>query len=368
MFAVIILLYVLYLASFFYLAKRFIFVFKIASPLCPYIYAMCAVLSIFSVISFIGRRAEHSLVSYIAPLSFIVMGVWAITISFSIINEILNTLNIFVKIKNFRYYSTLITMCVSIAASFWALANSAFILNIRPVSINTPDLPVETLKIVQLSDIHINGNTNPESIRALFKSASAQNADIIVLTGDIIDVDILADGRFSRYGFDELTAKYGVFAVTGNHDHYTGKEIFYGLCEKLNIHTLKNSAYLIGGVINIAGIEDTAHNNPALISGAFAAADSRYPVLFLSHRPEPFNTAAESGGAPSSGVIQLSGHTHAGQIPPVEIARRFFMKYNYGLYRQNGAVMYVSSGARYWGPPMRLGNTAEIAVITLSRR
>jgi predicted MPP superfamily phosphohydrolase len=97
-----------------------------------------------------------------------------------------------------------------------------------------------------------------------------------------------------------------------------------------------------------------------VIRGAICASDKNYPVLFISHRPESFRVAKETG----YNVIQLSGHTHGGQIPPIEIARSF-MKYNYGLYRENGSTMYVSSGARFWGPPGRFASIAEIALITL---
>ena len=363
MFAIVILFYLLYLASFLYIANRFVFVFKIDLLAAGFIYSLCISLSIFSLIAFVGRRHEHDLFSLIAPLSFIVMGVWAITISFSVINEALNLVNVLVfKIKVFRYYSTLITMCVCIAVSLWSLLNAALILNVKEITIPVPGLTVSSLKIVQLSDIHINANTRPEVISGIFEKAAALDADIIVLTGDIIDTDIVQDGSYTRFGFEKLQAKYGVYAITGNHDHYTGVQIFYTLFERLGIKVLQDENIQIDGIINIAGINDISFRSEDMITIALSGSDTSLPVLFLSHRPESFDYAST---LEPYRIIQLSGHTHAGQIPPVEIVRRFFMKYNLGLYRKQNAVMYVSSGTRWWGPPMRFGNTSEIAVITL---
>ncbi|MDR0311190.1 MAG: metallophosphoesterase, partial [Acidobacteriota bacterium] len=108
--------------------------------------------------------------------------------------------------------------------------------------------------------------------------------------------------------------------------------------------------------INDADWQD-AENIKSVLSGSPYGC----PVIFLSHRPETFDIAANH----DFNVIQLSGHTHSGQIPPVEIVTRFFMRYNYGLYKKNGSTMYVTSGAGVWGPPMRLFNIAEVAVIKL---
>ncbi|MDR0526934.1 MAG: metallophosphoesterase [Spirochaetaceae bacterium] len=361
MFVVVVLLYILYLISFIFIANRFIYALKLSSPAKYFCYVTSVVLSVVSILAFIGRRNDHDFFTFISPLSFVLMGAWAITISFAVLNEVINLAVIPFKIKNFRYYSTLITACVCAAASLWSIINCAFIQRIKEVSISVPSLSVPEFKIVQLSDIHIGAGTNIASIKKTFETASAQNPDIIVFTGDIIDTDILKNDAYLNYGFNSLKARYGIFAVTGNHDHYTGVEIFYELMRRCGITVLRDDSIVLENIINISGINDVSFRSEEMITIALSDIDKNYPVLFLSHRPEAFDFAAKT----AANLVQLSGHTHGGQIPPIEIARRFFMKYNLGVYQSNDSVMFVSSGVRWWGPPMRFGNFCEISVINL---
>jgi predicted MPP superfamily phosphohydrolase len=327
------------------------------------LYALFGVLALTSILSFVLRRSDGAFARFIMPVSYVIMGCVAIVFSFCVVNEILNLLNLIVRIKKFRYYSTLVTLIISALSCVWSLCNTRFILNIKEVTITVPELKLDSLRIVQLSDIHINQSTNPKVINEIFDKTMALDPDIIVITGDVIDTDINKDDRYKAYGFEKLKAKYGVYAITGNHEYYTGVEIYNELCRKLHFTVLNDENILIPGVINIAGINDRNHDNAAIIEGAISGADKEYPVLFLSHQPGAFNHAAKLSG--DYRIIQLSGHTHAGQIPPVEIALRFFMDYCWGLYYRENAVLYVTSGTRWWGPPMRFGNVSEIVEITL---
>jgi predicted MPP superfamily phosphohydrolase len=340
------------------------YVFNVSKPLNYYGYALTVILGFLSIVTFAGRRYDRDIFTLIAPCSFIIMGIWSITISLFILNELINALNLIFKIKSFRYYSTLIVVIVSIIASIWSLINAMCLLRINEVVIKVPELKIPSLSIVQLSDIHINAYTKYADINRIFEKAASFNPDIIVLTGDIIDTDILKNDKYKEFGFEKLKAKYGVFSVTGNHDHYTGVKIFYELFKRLNIKVLDDETVLIDNIINVAGINDVSYRSDDMIFITLSDADKNYPVLFLSHRPEPFNYISEIEGYK---IIQVSGHTHGGQIPPIEIVRRFFMKYNLGLYYSGNAVMFVSSGTRWWGPPMRFGNTSEISVIKLER-
>ena len=322
-------------------------------------------LAVLGVAGMIFSRVSVPAVSQIlGPLGFISTGIWGIFITVFILNDLVNISNLIFKLQNFRYWSTVIALSISVIACIWALLNAALILKVKEVTITVPDLPAPSVKIALISDLHITSFTSPQSVKGIFEKTAGLNPDIIVIAGDVSDTKLYANGRYKDFGFDILKAPYGVYAVTGNHEYYGDLDDFLALFKNAGIPVLQDESVRIDNVITVAGINDIYWNKAGKIKSVLAKTPSDYPVLFLSHRPEAFDAAADSGRT----VIQLSGHTHAGQIPPIEIARRYFMKYNYGLYKSGSSTMYVTSGARWWGPPMRFGNFGEIAVITLKKQ
>lgn len=352
----------IYFGGYVYMAWRINAGFHIQSPYKLYVLAGLLTMGLLSIIAFIGSRKAFPGVSVLGPLGYICMGVWGISLTFFVLNDVLNAINLIFKIKNFQYYSTLVTLALSALSSIWAVINVALILNIKEITVKVPNLPVDSLKIVQLSDLHITGFTTPKSIIKIFEKVRDLNPDILLITGDVIDVDINKNDKFLDYGFKLLQAKYGIYAVTGNHEYYTGLAAYFEMFEKLNIKVLRNESAQIDNIINIAGINDSEFKNPKSISKAFTGIDPNLPTLFMSHQPESFDIVSQQ----YDNVVQFSGHTHAGQIPPVEIVRRL-MKYNYGLYENKTSKMYITSGTRWWGPPMRFLNTSEIVIITLEK-
>ncbi|MDR1942139.1 MAG: metallophosphoesterase [Endomicrobium sp.] len=353
----------LYFGGYAYAVWRTITGLSLKNPYALYVIIAAAVISVTALLSFVATRKSFPLMSVLGPFGYVCMGALGITVTFFVINDIINLPNLFFKFKNFRFYSTAATLALAVLAVIWSLINVGCVLKVTKVNIKVPDLPSDSLRIVLLADLHITAYTNPQTLINIFDKAASLNPDIIIIAGDVVDTDLNKNDKFLNYGFERLEAPFGVYAVTGNHEYYAGVKPFLEMFKKLNIKVLQNENVYIDGLINISGINDINYADRESIKKALSTDAPRYPTLFISHRPESFDAASSL----RRNIVQLSGHTHAGQIPPVEIVRRFFMKYNYGIYENNGSKMYITSGTRFWGPPMRLFNFSEIALITLEK-
>jgi hypothetical protein len=165
-----------------------------------------------------------------------------------------------------------------------------------------------------------------------------------------------------------LRARHGVFFVTGNHDHYSGATAWCEALGALGIRVLRNERAAIGAgdaAFDLVGVDD--HRGDLLGQGggedldrALAGRDPARPAVLLAHDPSTFKRACSLGID-----LQLSGHTHGGQIWPFVWLVRLAIPFVAGLYRRHGAVLYVSRGTGFWGPPMRLRAPAEIGEIVL---
>ncbi len=219
--------------------------------------------------------------------------------------------------------------------------------------------------IVQLSDLHLRRHASRDRWHGIIEQINPLSPDLIVITGDLIDDDI-PEATGVPDSFRRLVAKHGVLAVPGNHDYYAGYAVFERFARRSNITVLRNERRRIGDALEVAGSDEPAGRSFAEggpnLDLALAGRDPALPVVLLSHRPESFERRAAKGVD-----LQLSGHTHAGQIPPLDLLIWLFYPYSYG-YREHGtAAIYTSCGTGTWGPPMRLFSRNEIVRITLVR-
>jgi predicted MPP superfamily phosphohydrolase len=161
-----------------------------------------------------------------------------------------------------------------------------------------------------------------------------------------------------------LDAAHGVLAITGNHEFYAGLDIFKEMAKQSNIKILRNKTITIADTLQIIGLDDDAGKQFGIkgpgLDALIKTCDQNKPIILLFHRPLRFDEAAAKGVD-----LQLSGHTHAGQIPPADIMVWLIYKYPWGLYKKGDAYIYTSSGTGLWGPPMRFLSRNEIVYITL---
>jgi predicted MPP superfamily phosphohydrolase len=243
--------------------------------------------------------------------------------------------------------------------------------DVKEVEVPLERLPkqLSNLTIVQLSDVHVGPTIGRRFIDDLVEKSNAARPDIIVITGDLVDGGVAAL-REHTAPLGRLKARYGTFFVTGNHEYYSGVDEWLDELHRLGIRVLRNERVAIGdgaASIDLAGVDDTtAHRfgagHGADVRRALAARDPEREVVLLAHQPkEIFAAAAGDVG------LQLSGHTHGGQIWPFTEAVRLVQPYVAGLDRHEGSrtQIYVNRGAGYWGPPMRLAAPAEITKIVL---
>ncbi len=220
--------------------------------------------------------------------------------------------------------------------------------------------PASGMRIVQLSDVHVGPTIGKGFIDDVVARVNALSPDVVAITGDLVDgsVEELAEHVAP---LAKLQAKHGVFFVTGNHEYYSGAAEWIAHLGTLGIRVLRNEHVRIGGEhgFDLAGIDDhSAH--PDLRRALHGRDDSRACVL-LAHQPRGIELADELGVD-----LQLSGHTHGGQMFPWNLFVRLQQPFVAGLHRlAKGAQIYVSRGTGYWGPPMRLGAPAEITEIEL---
>ncbi|PMS14390.1 serine/threonine protein phosphatase [Trinickia dabaoshanensis] len=244
----------------------------------------------------------------------------------------------------------------------------------RVVSVDVPidELPAELegLTIVQISDIHVGPTIKARYVEAIVDAVNRLKPDVIAVTGDIVDGSVaqLADHTAP---LGRLTARYGAFLVTGNHEYYSGASQWIAEFERLGLRVLLNehvvlehqgAPFILAGVTDYtAGHFDASHRSDPAAALAQAPGHIDIKVL-LAHQPRTAHAAVDAGF-----TLQLSGHTHGGQFFPWNFFVRLQQPFTAGLAKLGTLWIYTSRGTGYWGPPKRLGAPSEITRLRLVR-
>jgi hypothetical protein len=218
------------------------------------------------------------------------------------------------------------------------------------------------LKIVFASDFHLGDRTSAGFMEAFVTKVNALEPDLVLIGGDVLEGDRRdEDLNRTEDQFRRLRSKYGVFGVPGNHERYAGgMDDFFS---KAGIRLLKDEAVTIDGAFILAGRNDARSRSRTPLADLLKGMPDDLPVILLDHRPTDLEDAARSGVD-----IQLSGHTHHGQLFPVNFITKRRYELSWGYKKKNQTHVFVTSGVQLWGPPVRTAGASEILSIRVAFR
>jgi predicted MPP superfamily phosphohydrolase len=235
---------------------------------------------------------------------------------------------------------------------------------IREYSIKIPkkSSAIRQLKIAFVSDFHLRETTHRSLMERFVKKVNAASPDIVLIGGDVLEGDRQSE-RLGGFGaqFRRLKPKYGIYGVPGNHDlHRANATAFFDLA---GIRLLQDTVEQIDSAFYLVGRNDGRSRGRKSMGELLRDCDRRLPVIVLEHRPSDLDNVSRSGAD-----ILLAGHTHNGQLFPVNfiVGRHYELSWGYKV--KKGTHVFVTSGIQVWGPPVRTAGDSEILIVNVSFR
>lgn len=326
------------------------------------------VINFLGIIAYISARYYVNIPSWLYYLLSLPIGVLFLLFCTAIVYDLSRIILSLVPISKkrrdfFKRSLDISSLIVAVSLSARAMYE-ARIVGVEKVKVKIKRL-ARPYKIAQISDLHIGGLVGKEFIHDIVRKVNALNPDVVVITGDLIDVK--AEYAKETLGeLKKLRSVYGTYFIVGNHEYFHGIGEIIAAVKSLGIRVLENENVYIGEAgrgFNLAGVYDvfgyrTKSYMPDLPKALKGIQDS--PTILLAHQPrfiEEVNGKVD---------LILSGHTHGGQIYPFKFLIRLVQPYISGLHQHTKELqIYVNKGTGFWGPPMRLGASSEITEITL---
>jgi hypothetical protein len=249
------------------------------------------------------------------------------------------------------------------AISIYGLINARCI-RVRRVTVQLPKLPAawRGRTALLLSDLHLGNILTAAFARRLARRAERLQPDIIFIPGDLFD-GAKADPDLLLAPLKALHPPFGVYFAAGNHDEFGGEEHFSLPLQRAGFHVLHNQRAVVEG-LQIVGVtygESTHPLQMRVFLESLRLQDGAASIL-LNHVPNRLPIVEAAGVS-----LQLSGHTHGGQLFPFTwITRRAFGRFTSGLHRFGVLQVYTSTGCGSWGPPMRVGSAPEVVLLTFA--
>jgi predicted MPP superfamily phosphohydrolase len=237
------------------------------------------------------------------------------------------------------------------------------------VRITLAKLPrgMDGLRIATVSDIHLGPLAGRAHTERIVAAINRMDADLVAVVGDLVDGSVAELGGAAA-PLRDLRSRHGSFFVTGNHEYYSGVEEWVAEVDRLGLRVLQNERQEIrvrGGVLDLAGVNDLTGTGTGVAAGpdfdaALGGRDPARPVVLLAHQPIQVREAARHGVD-----LQLSGHTHGGQVVPFNYVVGLQQPVVSGHATIDGTQIYVTNGAGFWGPPVRVGAPPQVTLVEL---
>lgn len=268
-----------------------------------------------------------------------------------------------VKSKRFRRFRIVAVMAIPVVVTGLGIVNYN-VLRVKEYRIVVPRgaSAAEDATIVFMADLHLRPSTPDRLLESLVAKVNAQEADAVLVGGDILEGDRRDEdyGRYERV-FRRMESKHGVFAVPGNHERY--RRVDPDFFERAGVRFLEDEVETVGGAFALVGRRDSRSRGRESLADLLRQVPEGLPTVLLVHRPTFFGEAARAGVD-----IQLSGHTHHGQLFPANLMTSRQYPLSWG-HRQRGRThLFVTSGVQGWGPPVRTAGHSEILVLRIALR
>jgi predicted MPP superfamily phosphohydrolase len=349
-----------------------------AIPHRSYTATMYIILYLFFSLSFIaGRILERKMLSWFSTFLVWVGSFWLAAmvyfLLFSVFFDLIRLVNLifpiysteprlkYSELKFLLFFIVLSAVFVIVLLGFF----NARIPRVKKlyIKINKPS-KFSALKIAAASDIHLGTIVNQPMLRKIVTLINSLEPDLVLLPGDVVDEDI---GPVIKQNLGEtlklIKSKYGVYGITGNHEYIGGVEPACKYLEEHGINMLRDRVLQIEDDLFIAGREDRSIKQFAgklrkPLDEILKDIDKSNPIILMDHQPSGLADAEKNGID-----LQLSGHTHNGQLWPFNFITKKVYELSWGFKTKGSTQYYVSCGAGTWGPPIRTGNRPEIVLI-----
>lgn len=351
---------------------------SVAPAVKPYYIPVFLVISLAYIV---GRLLERVMLNWVSSLFVWIGAFWLAAMTYFVLAllsmDFLRLINHFIHMlpqagtqeyDRIKLAAALIVTAGVVIAILWGNIN-ANNPRVKTLNIHIPknSHSTKSLNIVAASDIHLGTIVCKARLEHIVEKINSLTPDLVLLPGDIVDEDL---GPVIKQNLGEtlrkIQSKFGVVGITGNHEYIGGVEEAYQYLIEHGITMLRDSFVKINDSLYVVGREDVSirqftgkRRKP--LDEIMAGVDKKLPVILMDHQPFRLEDGVQNGVD-----IQLSGHTHHGQLWPFNFITKKVYEVSWGYKKKGDTHIYVSCGVGTWGPPVRTGNTPEIVNIRLT--